>query len=197
MARFGVQAQVVAPNQPGAFAPVGNTTTETSIWGSAVGAANGGTPRYGEVPQHLSEPGQAYLIQAGGRISSKASPVGTLQFKMYWGQDDATLGNNTAIGTSASGFTLFPSLTDAPWFMQYTLAIATIDNPAAAWVGSIRGAGYAVVGTVNHHLITMRLGATFANMENDNKGLLMSAKWGTADALNTIVCDWVNLAQLN
>jgi len=189
MGRFGVETQVVAPNPPNSFVAVANSTTETSLFGV-------GSPSFAEVPQHSGDVGNAFLLRCGGVFGTKAAATGTLTFKTYWGNDDALGAGNQALGSSPA-LTPTASLTNASWYLETMVVIVSLDNPAVTFWATGRNHGFVMLDA--NMSSSWRTAGTFLQngTEATDEGIIVTAKWSTADALNTIQTTWMHLIGLN
>lgn len=157
-----------------------STNVETNLWTPAIW-----TP----IPANTMQTGQLYTGQAGGIFStSSAAPTST--WTPRCGQS-ATPGSNVTLGAT-TGTTMIASLSNVPWFWNFTLAIRALGLAASGASGT--GNGFVCIGGLTTAAgIIQSMGATVASTLDNTAatGLVLSQAYGTNQASNTLQCQWV------
>jgi len=185
MSRQSFVAADVAQFSPASHTAYASSTTETNLWNPALW-----TPINAFDPV----PGKAYLLRAGGIISTTATP--TITFTPRWGQS-ATPASNVSLGASIA-LTTGTGLASVPWYAEFLFGFRQLGIAAAGSTGT--GNGFVTLGgpaaTASQ---TVAIGATVpTNLDHTTaQGLILSATWGTNSASNTITAQWALLVSLN
>lgn len=184
MSRQSFVGTDVSDFPPASHASVNTTVTRTNLWVPAIW-----TPVAAMDPRA----GKAYLLRAGGIISTTATP--TIIFNTTWGQS-TTPGTNVAVGTTTT-FTL-GTITNAPWYAEFVLGFRQVGIAASG--ATATGNGYVSVGgaaaAVSQH-VTMGGGIVTTLDQTTAAGMVFDVTWGTSSASNTITAQWSLLQSLN
>lgn len=100
---------------------------QTAVTGTAEAAMWPVSPWTGMVPNQL-QPGQIYLLNAAGVLSTPGASAGTLTLTPRWG----TTSGGTSFAASPASGTLTVSQTNVPWTLSATLQCRTIGSSGAA-----------------------------------------------------------------
>ena len=174
----------IADFPPASHTAVANTVTRTNLWVPALW-----TPIAALDPR----PGKAYLLRAGGVISTTGTP--TLIVNPTFGQS-STPGSNVALGATTT-FTL-GTLTGAPWYAEFVLGFRQLGIAASGC--TCTGNGLFVVGGAAGAVgQSVPMGGTVVTTADHTtaQGLVLDVTWGAASASNTITCQWTALQSLN
>lgn len=184
MSRQNFTAADVTDIPPASHTAVQNTVTRTNLWNPALW-----TP----IPALDLKPGKAYLLRAGGQISTTGTP--TIVITPTFGQS-STPSSNISLGATTT-FTL-GTLTNAPWWAEFVLGVRSLGVAASG--ASIVGSGFVVVGGAAGAVgqcVPMG-GTSSASADHTTaQGLCLDATWGAASASNTITAQWTLLQSLN
>lgn len=178
------EGQPVAP--PSSFTPVATTNSETNLWTPAIW-----TP----VAANTLYAGKVMKVSYGGIFStSSAAPTSTWTPRS--GQS-STPGSNVTLGATTAT-TMIASLSNVPFYGEFTLAIRALGLAASGATGT--GNGFVVLGGLTVAAgIVQSMGATVATTidNTSNSGLIVSQTWGTSAAANTLTCQWTFLRSFN
>lgn len=170
---------------PASHTAVASTASETNLWNPALWTfVNAGDP----------QPGKAYILRAGGIISTTGTP--TITFTPRWGQS-ATPASNVTLGASIA-LTTGSALSNVPWYAEFLLGFRQLGIAASG--STATGNGYVMIGgptATASQVVT--IGATVpTNLDHTTaQGLIISATWGTSSASNTITAQWTLLVSAN
>lgn len=184
MTRQSFAASDVSDAPPASHTAVASSTTRTNLWVPSLW-----TP----IPAFDPKPGKLYRLQAGGIISTTGTP--TIVFNPTFGAS-ATPGSNLALGATTT-WTL-GTLSNAPWFAEFILAIRQVGIAASG--ASATGNGFVVVGGAAGAVgQSVPMGGTVVTTLDHTTaaGLLLDVTWGTNSASNTITTQWTALQSLN
>lgn len=174
----------VADAPPASNTAVANTTTRTNLWNPALW-----TP----ISAFDERAGKAYILRAGGIISTTGTP--TIIFNPTFGQS-ATPATNVALGATTT-FTL-GTVTNAPWSAEFILTVRSLGMAAAG--ATVTGNGWVIVGGAAAAVSqTVAMGSSVpTNADNTTaQGLVLDVTWGAASPSNTITAQWSLLQSLN
>ncbi len=185
MSRQTFAATDIADFPPASHGAVVNTTARTNLWVPALW-----TPIAALDPK----PGKAYLLRAGGSISTTGTP--TILFVPTFGQS-ATPASNVSLGSSGA-FTLGSGLSGVPWYAEFLLGFRQI-GVAASGASCIGHGTVTVSGGSGNVSQAVAMGGTSVTTADNTtaQGLTLDVTWGTASASNTITCIWTLLQSLN
>lgn len=184
MSRQSFVAADVAQFPPASHTAVANTTTRTNLWSPAL---------WTSIPALDPAPGKAYLLRAGGVISTTGTP--TIVFNPTFGQS-GTPASNLALGASTT-WTL-GTLSAAPWYAEFVFGFRQLGIAASGASGT--GNGFVCVGGASGAVgQSVPMGGTVVSTADHTAagGLVLDVTWGTASASNTITCQWTLLQSLN
>lgn len=184
MSRQSFAAADLAEFAPASHTAVANTTTRTNLWVPALW-----TPIAALDPK----PGKAYLLRAGGIISTTGTP--TIVFNPTFGQS-TTPGSNVALGATTT-WTL-GTLSSAPWYAEFALGFRQLGIAAAG--ATCTGNGFVVVGGASGAVgQSVPMGGTVVTTADHTtaQGMVLDVTWGAASASNTITCQWTLIQSLN
>lgn len=165
---------------PSSFTAV-STNVETNLWTPAIW-----TP----IPANDMQTGKVYEHKSGG-IFSTSSAAPTHVWTPRVGQS-ATPASNITMGASTAS-TMIASLTNVPWFSQFTFAIRALGLAASGCTAT--GNGFVVIGGITTATgVVQSIGSTVATTLDNTAatGYILSSTWGTSQASNTLQCQWVS-----
>ncbi len=165
---------------PSSFTAVGTTNVETNLWVPAI---------WSPIPANDMSAGKVYMHNSGGIFStSSAAPTHTWTPRV--GQS-ATPASNITMGASTAT-TMIASLSNVPWFSQFTFTIRTL-GLAASGAGAT-GNGFVVIGGITTATgVVQSIGATVASTVDNTAatGYILSSTWGTNAAANILTAQMV------
>jgi len=185
MSRQTFAAGDIADIAPASSGAVANTVTRTNLWAPALW-----TP----IAAFDPKPGKAYLLRAGGIISTTGTP--TIIVNPTWGQS-AVPGTNLALG-AGSTLTLGANLTNVPWWAEFLVGVRSLGMAAAG--ATISGAGQIVFGgpAATASQVLALGGTVVTNADHTTAaGICLDVTWGTAAAGNTITAQIHYVQSLN
>ena len=169
---------------PTSFNAVSASATETNLWTPAI---------WSSIPANDMRAGKVYKVCFGGIFSSTSSP-GTITFTARAGQS-STPGSNVSLG--ASNATAPPaSLTNAPFYGEFTLGIRSLGLAASGAIGV--GAGFVhVQGAAATTAVDYLMGGTVPTSIDNTaaSGLIVSLTISVSS--QSYQCQWVVLRSLN
>jgi hypothetical protein len=162
-------------------AAVANTVTETNLWIPA---------NWTPIAAFDMEAGKKYVVKFGGIMQTTATP--TYIFKPYVG-GSTTPGSNIALGTGPT-ITAGTIPASSPFFGELSMVVRSVDVNYTAITAT--GNGFVVVpaAAAAVHQVTAYGGSVPTTIPNTAaSGLVVSITWGTANASNTITCQWADI----
>lgn len=165
---------------PSSFTAINTTNVETNLWVPAIW-----TP----IPANDMQAGKVYHHMSGG-IFSTSSSAPTSTWTPRVGQS-ATPSSNITMGAS-TGSTMIASLSNVPFFSQFTFTIRTL-GLAASGAGAT-GNGFVVIGGLTTALgVVQSIGSTVASTVDNtaSTGYILSQTWGTNAAANSLTAQMV------
>lgn len=176
----------VSVANPSSFGQVASTNVETNIWTPAIW-----TP----IPANTMYAGKAFKVSFGG-IFSTSSSAPTSTWTPRCGQS-STPASNVTLGAT-TGTTMIASLSNVPFYGEFTLVIRALGLAASGATGT--GNGFICIGGITTAAgIVQSMGAAVPTTLDNTaaSGLIVSQTWGTSQAANTLTCQWTFLRSLN
>jgi hypothetical protein len=166
---------------PSSFPAVASTNVETNLWTPAI---------WSPIPAGDMTAGTVYKNECGG-IFSTSSAAPTSIWTPRVGQSAAPSSNVTMGASTAT--TMIASLSNVPFFSQFTFTIRALGLAAAGASGT--GNGFVVIGGITTATgVVQSIGSTVASTIDNTaaSGYILSQTWGTNNASNTLTCQWVS-----